>query len=290
MSRHLTSLNWIRVFEAAARTSSFARAAERLAMSPPAVSQQIRALEDHLGRKLFNRAAAGVTLTNDGRALLSACSNPLSRIEAITDEFRQQKQKTLVVAASLMFSVSWLAPRLPRFLEKYPDIKIDLRSLTGRPERPDPDVSVWIAFGPYPAGLVATTLFGEDLTPVAVPAIASKIRNPESLLDHVLIEPAQHETTWANVLGLPVIPSATKVLKVDNTLAALECAVAGAGIALARAPATNMMVDRLGLETCIPEFSVKGSEHYNVLHHENLNNEKEVSLFIDWIRSEIKEM
>jgi len=290
MSRRLTSLNWIRVFEAAARTSSFARAAERLAMSPPAVSQQIRALEDHLGRKLFNRAAAGVTLTNDGRALLSACSNPLSRIEAITDEFRQQKQKTLVIAASLMFSVSWLAPRLPRFLEKYPDIKIDLRSLTGRPERPDPDVSVWVAFGPYPAGLVATELFGEDLTPVAIPTIANKIRNPDDLLDHVLIEPAQHETTWANILGLPVIPSATKVLKVDNTLAALECAVAGAGIALARAPATNMMVDRLGLEACIPEFSVKGSEQYNLLHHENLNNEKEVSLFIDWIRSEIKAM
>ena len=290
MSRRLTSLNWIRVFEAAARTSSFARAAERLAMSPPAVSQQIRALEDHLGRKLFHRAAAGVTLTNDGRALLSACSHPLSRIEAVTDEFRQQKQKTLVVAASLMFSVSWLAPRLPSFLEKYPEIKIDLRSLTGRPERPDPDVSVWIAFGPYPAGLVATNLFGEDLTPIAMPNIARKIKRPEDLLDHILIEPAQHETTWANVLGLPVIPPTTTVLKVDNSLAALECAAAGAGIALARAPATNMLISRLGLEACIPNFSVKGSEHYNLLHHENLNNEKEVKHFINWLLSEIRAM
>jgi DNA-binding transcriptional LysR family regulator len=80
MGRRVTSLNWIRVFEAAARTSSFVRAAERLAMSPPAVSQQIRALEDHLGLQLFKRAAAGVTLTDDGRALLTACSIPLSQI------------------------------------------------------------------------------------------------------------------------------------------------------------------------------------------------------------------
>ena len=70
MGRRVTSLNWIRVFEAAARTRSFARAAERLAMSPPTVSQQIRALEDHLGLRLFKRASAGVTLTDDGRALL----------------------------------------------------------------------------------------------------------------------------------------------------------------------------------------------------------------------------
>ena len=68
----------------------------------------------------------------------------------------------------------------------------------------------------------------------------------------------------------------------------LECAVAGAGIALARAPATNMMIDRLGLEACISEFSVKGSEHYNLLHHENLNNEKEINLFIDWLISEVQ--
>ena len=105
MARRITSLNWIRVFEAAARTGSFARAAERLAMSPPAVSQQIRALEDHLGPRLFHRAAAGVSLTDDGRSLLSACSGPLAKIQSAAEELARPRQKPLVIGASLMLSV-----------------------------------------------------------------------------------------------------------------------------------------------------------------------------------------
>ena len=283
MSRRLTSLNWIRVFEAAARTSSFARAAERLAMSPPAVSQQIRALEDHLGRRLFNRAAAGVTLTDDGRALLSACSNSLARIEAITDEFAQPKQKTIVVAASLMFSIGWLAPKLPEFLEAHKDIKIDLRAMNGRPERPDPDVGIWVAFGPYPTGLVANRLFGEVLTPVAMPAIAEKIKTIKDFFDHILIEPTAHEMTWANVLGLPVLPSSARTIKVDNSLAALELAKAGGGIALARAPATDSLIQKSILKPCLEDFSVLGSESYHVLHYDNVRMSKEIELFKNWL-------
>ncbi len=283
MARRITSLNWIRVFEAAARTSSFARAAERLAMSAPAVSQQIRALEDHLGRRLFKRAASGVSLTDDGRALLSACSTPLARIEAITEEFAGPKQKTLVIGASLMLTIGWLSPRLPEFLAKNPTIKIDLRALMGRPEQPDPDAALWIAFGPYSVGLVAKRLFGERLTPVAPPALAARITAPEDLLDHTLIEPSAHETTWATVLGLPVLPASTHVMKVDNTLTALELAASNGGVALARAPATDLLVKRLGLVPCLDDFSIIGSEYYHVLHHQNARLSKEAEQFMAWL-------
>jgi len=283
MARRITSLNWIRVFEAAARTSSFARAAERLAMSAPAVSQQIKALEDHLGRQLFIRAPAGVSLTDDGRALLSACSNPLARIEAVTDEFAQPRQKTLVIGASLMFSIGWLAPRLPAFQKEYQNIKIDLRALTGRPERPDPDVEIWIAFGPYAAGLKAQRLFGEELTPVATPALAAKINTPDDFLDHILIEPAAHETTWANVLGLPVLPASTRVTKVDNSIAALTLAASNGGIALARAPATDNLIAQLGLVPCLDAFSVIGAEAYHILEYEQASPAKEKVDFTKWL-------
>ena len=284
MVRQLTSLNWIRVFEAAARTSSFARAAERLAMSPPAVSQQIRALEEHLGRKLFHRAAAGVSLTDDGRALLSACGAALTRIEAVTDEFARPKQKTLIIGASLMFSVGWLSPRLPEFLAQHPNIRIDLRALTGRPEDPDPDLALWIAFGPYSPGLAASRLFGEELTPVATAAVAARIHNLEDVLDHTLIEPSAHETTWAHVLGRPVLPSSVQTLKVDTTLAALELAAHGGGVALARAPATDHLLDRLGLVPCLDDVSVIGSESYHLLHHENAALTKEARAFMEWVK------
>lgn len=283
MGRRVTSLNWIRVFEAAARTSSFARAAERLAMSPPAVSQQIRALEDHLGLRLFKRAAAGVTLTDDGRALLTACSIPLSQIEAVTNEFARPREKTLVIAASLMLSVGWLAPKLPEFMAENQNIKVDLRALTGRPERPDPDVAIWVAFGPYSAGLVSTPLFGETLMPVSRPEVASQINNPDDLLNYVLIEPSAHETTWAHVLGLPVLPSATRVIKVESTLLALELAANDGGIALARPPATDILVRRLGLIPCLDGFSIVGSEAYHILHYANPSLTREAEAFKKWL-------
>ena len=285
MARRITSLNWIRVFEAAARTGSFARAAERLTMSPPAVSQQIRALEDHLGLRLFRRAAAGVSLTDDGRALLSACSGPLARIQSAAEELARPRQKPLVIGASLMLSVGWLAPRLPEFQQAHRHVTIDLRTLTGRPERPDPDVAVWVAFGPYPPGLTARRLFGERLTPVSTPELAGTINDPEDLLAHTLIEPSAHETTWAHVLGLPVLSASTRTLKVDNSLAALELAASGAGVALARAPATDLLVARLGLTPCLSGVSVIGAEAYHILHHENAGLSQEAGAFVDWLKA-----
>ena len=70
MTAPLPSLNWLRVFEAAARCESFARAAEELNMSAAAVSQQVRALEERLGAALFERPAHAVRLTDPGRAYL----------------------------------------------------------------------------------------------------------------------------------------------------------------------------------------------------------------------------
>lgn len=252
-------------------------------MSAPAVSQQIKALETHLGRRLFTRSASGVRLTDEGRSLFQACSAPLSKLEAIAEAFSGPKQKSLVIGASLMLSIGWLSSKLPSFLEQYPDITVDLRALTGRPERPDPDMNLWIGFGPYQSGLKAEYLFGESLAPVATQEIAAQIQRSEDFLQHLLIEPSAHETTWAHVLGLPVLPVSTRILKVDNTLAALELAASGAGVALARAPATDNLLPRLNLIPCLDNFSIRGAEAYHVLHNQNSHMSKEETLFVDWL-------
>lgn len=284
MARGTPSLNLIRVFDAAARTGSFARAAQRLAMSAPAVSQQIRALEQHLGRQLFHRDAAGVRLTDEGRALLSACTAPLAQIESATAEFARPRQKTLVIGASLMFSVAWLAPRLPQFLAANQGLRLDLRALHGRPEQAGHDVDIWVAFGPFGPGLVAQRLFGERLTPVATPELAQTIRTRDALLAQHLIEPSAHETTWAHVLGLQVLPTGTRTTKVDNSLAALHLAAAGGGVALARAPATDRLVAQLGLQPCAgPECSIIGAEAYHVLHPESPTPRPETRRFRNWL-------
>ena len=137
--------------------------------------------------------------------------------------------------------------------------------------------------GPYPAGLVSTPLFGETLMPVSRPEVASQINNPDDLLNYVLIEPSAHETTWAHVLGLPVLPSATRVIKVESTLLALELAANNGGIALARPPATDILVPRLGLTPCLDGFSIVGSEAYHILHYANPSLTREAAAFKKWL-------
>ena len=288
MAPQNTSLNWLRVFEMAAKTSSFIRAAERLHMSAPAVSQQIKALETHLGQPLFTRSASGVSLTDEGRSLFQACSASLSKLDAVTQAFARPKQKSLIIGASLMLSIGWLSLKLPHFLKDYPDISVDLRALTGRPELPDPDMRLWIGFGPYQAGLQAERLFGESLTPVATPQIADQIQDPEDFMKYLLIEPSAHETTWADVLGLSVLPASARMLKVDNTLAALELAASGAGIALARAPATDNVLRRLHLKPCLENFSIRGAEAYHLLYHHHIDLSTEEMCFAQWLRKLIQ--
>ena len=85
MTSRIPSLNWLRVFEAAARTQSFARAAEQLNMSAAAVSQQVKALEGHLGSALFQRHAHAVSLTEAGRAYLPSVQQSLLMLGNATD-------------------------------------------------------------------------------------------------------------------------------------------------------------------------------------------------------------
>jgi LysR family glycine cleavage system transcriptional activator len=282
MSRRLPSLNWLRVFEAAARTGSFARAAERLAMSPPAVSQQIRALEDHLGRPLFERAAAGVRLTEAGRALLAGVSDALGRIDAATTALAAPGGPPLVIGVSLMMHAGWLLPRLPAFMAAHPHITLELHALVGR-EVPPRSAALWVAFGPPPPGTRADVLFGETLVPVAHPDIAGRIEVLEDLLRYPLIEVADHRRTWAQVFGSDLLPAEARVVHVDTTLAALALAGARGGIALARPPASTGLETQHGLVPCLEGFSVPGVEQYHLLAPANVRPSRDAERFRAWL-------
>lgn len=200
MSKRIPSLNWLRVFEVAAQTESFSRAADRLAMSPPAVSQQIRALEAHLGHALFTRRASGVALTEEGRSLLVVVSESIGRMEEAASELSQSKKQKLVIAASLMFSAGWLLPRLPGFLEANPNLSVEVYSLTGRPETPPLQAETWIAFGQPPPGTTAHMLFGERLVPMAHPDLVAKIQCRDDLERYTIIEVLGHRRNWLQIL------------------------------------------------------------------------------------------
>jgi len=129
MKRTHLPLNGLRVFDAAARHLSFTRAADELAVTPAAVGQQIRALEDTLGVVLFRRTAKGLELTPEGEAGLEALrAGFLQFEEAVRAMQAGQSSKTLTIAAPRDFTAKWLAPRLADFARTDPELRFVLLS------------------------------------------------------------------------------------------------------------------------------------------------------------------
>src|ERR1700712_4636510 len=129
MKRTHLPLNGLRVFDAAARHLSFTRAADELAVTPAAVGQQIRALEDTLGVVLFRRTAKGLELTPEGEAGLDALrAGFLQFEEAVRAMQAGQSSKTLTIAAPRDITAKWLAPRLAAYARTDPDLRFVLLS------------------------------------------------------------------------------------------------------------------------------------------------------------------
>ena len=116
MKRTHLPLNALRVYDAAARHLSFTRAADELAVTPAAVGQQIRALEDHLGVVLFRRTSKGLELTPEGEAGLDALREGFLRFEESVAAMQAgQASDRYTIAAPREFYAEWLAPRLAEF-------------------------------------------------------------------------------------------------------------------------------------------------------------------------------
>lgn len=127
MKRTLLPLNALRVFDAAARHLSFTRAADELAVTPAAVGQQIRALEDALGVVLFRRTPKGLELTDEANAGLEALRIGFLHFEDAVRAM-QEGQSSLVytLACPRDFFATWLAPRLAAFRAANPEVRINL--------------------------------------------------------------------------------------------------------------------------------------------------------------------
>lgn len=291
MKRQIPSLNWLRVFEAAARTESFARAAERLNMSAAAVSQQIKALEGYVGRPLFSRGAHEVKLTDAGRAFWPTVSVALNTVEIrAATLFGTLDSEPLTVRATLVFACSWLAERLPEFQSANSDIVVHLISDAASPADVGEDVELKIVFGATDDGWAERDrLFGESLYPVALPAICKKINKADDIFKYRLIEIADHKAGWFRIFDtVNVDASAARFSITDRTDVALALAASGHGIALARAPATDALVKRYGLRRCLGPLEVAGRDNYHLTFRSRSDLSSAAKRFRTWLLDEAK--
>ena len=249
MPAKLPPLASLRAFEAAARHLSFAKAAEDLLVTPGAVSQQVKQLEDWLGVALFRRLPKGVLLTDAGQLYGSELREAFARLAAASERVRRHAASP-VLTASMPPSLAarWLIPRLGGFRARHPDIDVRVEVNPAPTDFARENVDLAIRHGPGPSwpGLRSELLFPQVVFPVCSPRLLEAgppLRAPADLARFTLL----HEDLWADSLGrLHVIGwgawlaavgagevDASRGPRFAQTHMSLQAALAGQGVALA---------------------------------------------------------
>ncbi len=241
----------LRAFEAVARRLSFSAAAEELFLTQPAISRQIKSLEDELGAPLFVRGTRKVELTGAGVQLLRGVMPLLQRLDHTVRQIRSARGRRHVsVATFASFASLWLLPRLRAFEAMHPDIDIRISATDAMVDLEDPEIDLILRYC-LPADAPAGTqlLFGDVITPVVSRAFAQqagrgdapRLAEPRDLTQHTLLEeddrlPSAEYLSWRRWLrehGQPRLEPA-RWLYLNFTYQQIQAALAGGGVALGR--------------------------------------------------------
>lgn len=230
-------LNALRAFETAARHLSFTRAAEELHLTPAAVSQHIKNLEQRFGVKLFRRLPRGLALTDEGLALLPTLAEAFGRLAIALDTLHDARagrpREPLSVGVVATFAVGWLMPRLADFQAAHPFVDLRLFTHNNRVDLAGEGLDFAIRFGDGRwHGNDALELMAPRLTPACAPRIAAQLRQPRDLCSQVLLRSyrAAEWPAWFAAAGLP--SPVLRGMVFDTSLALAEVAAQGAGVAL----------------------------------------------------------
>jgi LysR family transcriptional regulator, glycine cleavage system transcriptional activator len=244
MHRRLPPLNSLRAFEVVSRHESFRAAAEELHVTVAAVSQQVKTLEDRLGRKLLRRHVGGYSLTADALAGLQALRDGFDQLSSAVATMSSGGQRVLTVSAVPSIAAEWLVPRLHRLRDQCPELDVLLHASRELIDLRHSRVDIGIRYGAgtYP-GLTSERLFADEIFPVYSPKLLkgrARLRKPGDLggqpLIHTTWAPESgHWPGWADWLRAAGVTSVnvTKGLRFSDGSLAIQAALSGQGVALA---------------------------------------------------------
>lgn len=227
-------LNALRAFEASARLGSFTKAGMELRVGQTAISHQIKALESELGVTLFKRLPRGLAVTEEAQALLPVLTDAFRRMteklnELGTGNFRE----ILTVGVVGTFAIGWLLPRLPAFSDAHPHIDLRIKTNNNRADTLLDGLDFFIRFGDGAwHGTEALELMEAPLSPVCAPVLAPEICRPEDLLTRPILRSYRWDdwSIWFGSAGIN--PPDLKGWMFDSSLALVEAAARGLGVAL----------------------------------------------------------
>ena len=291
----LPSLNALKAFEAAGRLSSVTAAADALAVTPSAISRQVRQLEEDLDLQLFRRSRTGLVLTDSGTALLAGLSDGFQRIALAVDVVRPRPESPVITVSMLStFAMRWLLPRLGSFNEAHPDIEVRLSTSVELVDlaRGDIDCAIRFGRGEWP-GLISDRLFADSLTAVCSPALLAKgppLEAPEDLRAHTLLHArlrADHWRIWLHAAGIDDLdPRAGPVFETRNFV--IQAALQGLGVAVIDPALVGEELASGRLVQPFPRIlALEGA--YFLVRHPSKAKVKRVAAFRDWLLSEVNE-
>jgi LysR family glycine cleavage system transcriptional activator/LysR family transcriptional regulator of beta-lactamase len=284
---NLPSLKGLRAVEAAIRSGSFTRAADELNVTQTAISRLVREVELWLGHTLFERRANTLELSEAGRVFGPRLSDAFRELEAAVASLqRRPGGPSVTVAVGPTFAMRWLIPRLPGFQRAHPGIEVRVVTAIGDPAelRPDWTATIRLAEGPG-AGHAGRQLFTAALFPVAAPALAGQLKKPADLARQTLLEVEHSPQDWPRWLAAAEVDPAKlrRRLSFDYSAFALQAALDGLGVALARAP---YVADDLAAGRLVKPFDLVVEEErrgWYVIHRPGAEKEAPFAVFLEWL-------
>lgn len=291
----MINMDWdkLRIFHAVADAGSLTHAGDTLHLSQSAVSRQIRALEESLNATLFHRHARGLILTEQGELLFDATRAMNKRLDTAAARIRDSEEEVfgqLRITTTTAFGSLWLAPRLPKLYERYPDLNIDLMLEEHVLDLPMREADVAIRMKePSQADLIRRRLMGVRIRLFATQNYLDKHGIPETVADlsnHRLIcqntssiQVAAGETLTQSLLSHDV----QSLLTVNNYFGVLQSVLSDLGVGVLPDYVTEMSLD---LVRVLPDVESNEVPVF-LAYPEELRQSKRIAAFRDFVMAEI---
>jgi DNA-binding transcriptional LysR family regulator len=280
------------VFYYVARLNSIVQAAAELNVTPSAVSQQIRSLEEQIGTTLVTRSGRAIRLTEAGERYFEQISDSIEGVIRATESMRGQRRPTnIVLRTTPTIATKWLLPRLGRFLALVPDINIRIDG-SNEPvdfNRDNVDLEIRHGLGGWP-GLFTEPLTEERFLPVCAPSLASAgSLSAAQVLALPRIRSVKAQVQWSAWIEAQALQAGEKPARIsfDRSHMAIDAAVLGLGVALE----SELMIEaelRLG-RLVVPVARtplLQAATQWLVCPRSNLRRHRVMQL-IEWLRAEI---
>lgn len=289
----LPNLNAILYFETAARLSRVNLAAEELTVSPSAVSQQIKSLEESVGIALFRRVKRRLVLTEEGERFYAAATEALGLLRSAQSRVsRKREYYSLVIRVAPSFGVRWLSPRIGSFVEAHPDLDLRIDATTELTDFDKENVDLELRYGlEPPPGLAAKPLITDRVLPICHPRMAqeaNQIGLKDALRDMRFLHTVKAQITWHEWLlrnGFDALDDGHG-LKFDRSSMSIRAAQDKLGVLLETATLTMKELQSGDLVPLAPDLGTLCFPTYWLCCPPRHLNRRAVKNFADWIEDQ----